>query len=550
MPATFLRTALSLPILFAIAAAAPVTVRAQDDAWQVFYDAGEGFLTTPDGAWLGEGTRSEWTDEGLRVLDETTAAGSGRLYHCNWGVAHGTEAQVLVRVRVDAASEAWGACVNVADGVVEEDVSFFPDKVILSYAGIEAPFPVGEGLHTYRIELKAPDIRVFADDALLLNGDGVFTHPVLTPGRNRVAFGASASTATSDSTWHSVAFRPRSDAPLAATPAGVAGLRITRGETVPIREGARFVSMFRFSSGALQAAGKRSTDGGKTWTDSPGPWVGACQLPDGEVISLDYRTHAAAEKGWFTSDLTRFDASGAPLPTLQARLYVPELVPFVDDDGSTRDGPWCDHAIIVLKDQSLLAANCGCFASDTTPVSSCPGQFKASKYRGFVTRSTDRGLTWEYLSTVTADATLGSEGCNEMDLIRTPEGDILCIYRTGGDRAHPSPLYQSRSKDEGKTWGPPERIADRGVWPNTCLMDDGVLVCTYGRPGNWLTFSLDSGRTWLGHFCFYEGGTTSYNSVEQVATGRILVMYDRQTFDRAGNPVDDVVGTFFEVQRR
>ncbi len=531
---------------------------AAEDPWQVFYDASVGFVTQPTGAWIGPGTSSEHTPEGLHIADESTEPNSARLYYYKWHLDRSRGATVEVRLRATQASAPWGACVNVADGVTEEDVSFFPDKVVLSYAGLEAAFPAGAGFHTYRIAFKAPDLRVWADDRLILDGTGKFTHPVIEPERNRVAFGASASSATSDSVWQWVRFQTDGAGPwqASADAPDVPGLEVTRGEAVLIQPGVSYVNMFRFASGILQVGGRRSTDGGKTWFDAPGPWVGACQLPEaaqqlpGEVIALDYRTHADAEPGWFKSALTRFDAQGRPLPTLQARLHVPELVPFVDDDGSVRDGPWCDHAIVVLRDGSLLAANCGCFAADTTPVTSYPREYKAHKYRGFVTRSTDRGLTWEYLSTVTSDPNLGTEGCNEMDLIRTPAGDLLCVYRTGGSAADPSPMYQSRCEDEGRTWGPPERVADRGVWPNLCLTQDGVLVCTYGRPGNWLTFSLDSGRTWVGHFCFDDARTTSYNSVEEVGPGRVLVVYDRQGYDKGGNPFGGAFGTFFDVRRR
>lgn len=523
---------------------------AAEPPWHVFYDGKSGFGVQPSGAWIGDGTRSQGTTDGLRIIDESTAANSGRLYYYRWDVKPAEGATVEARLKVLQASDAWGACVNVADGAAEEDVSFFPDRVRLSYAKIEAPFPAGDAFHTYRIVLKAPNIQIYVDGKLLLDGTGKFVHPVIEPERNRVAFGASASTATSDTIWESVRFQGgQVEKPQVAVPQ-VPGLQVRQEETVPIRSGASYTNMFRFASGMLQVDGRRSIDGGKTWTDASGPWVGSCQLTDGEVIGLDYRTHADKEQGWYVSDLTRFDGAGKPLPTLKARLHVPDLVPFVDDDGTVRDGPWCDHSVILLRDGSLLAANCGCFAADKAPVSSYPTGFKAYKYRGFVTRSTDRGLTWEYVSTVTADPNLGSEGCNEMDLIRAPNGDLLCVYRTGGSRDHPSPMYQSRSTDEGKTWGKPERVADRGVWPNICLTQDQVLVCTYGRPGNWLTFSLDSGRTWTGHFCFYDGPTTSYNSVEEVAPGRILVMYDQQSYDKHGNPAHGVVGTFFSVKRQ
>ena len=113
--------------------------------------------------------------------------------------------------------------------------------------------------------------------------------------------------------------------------------------------------------------------------------------------------------------------------------------------------------------------------------------------------------TWEYLATVAYDPEVGLESFCEADLLALPDGEILCFMRTGGSGGKHTPLYLSRSKDDGKSWSKPEPIADRGVWPNACRMKSGILACTYGRPDNWLCFSTDEGKTWTGHFCFTRG---------------------------------------------
>jgi hypothetical protein len=155
-----------------------------------------------------------------------------------------------------------------------------------------------------------------------------------------------------------------------------------------------------------------------------------------------------------------------------------------------------------------------------------------------------------YLSTVAYDPNVGLESFCEADLLVLPDGEILCFMRTGGSGGKYTPLYLSRSADDGRTWCTPQPIADRGVWPNACRMHNGVLVCTYGRPGNWLTFSLNEGRTWTGHFCFHAGPTTSYNSVEEIAPDVLLVVYDRRQLDPDGNLRPEVVGTTVSVRRR
>ena len=81
-------------------------------------------------------------------------------------------------------------------------------------------------------------------------------------------------------------------------------------------------------------------------------------------------------------------------------------------------------------------------------------------------------------------------------------------------------------------------------------MKNGVLVCTYGRPGNWLAFSLDDGRTWRGHFCLHDGPTTSYNSVEEVAPDTLLVVYDGHRLDENGNLTQAVMGMRVTVKRQ
>ena len=173
------------------------------------------------------------------------------------------------------------------------------------------------------------------------------------------------------------------------------------------------------------------------------------------------------------------------------------------------------------------------------------------KYRTFVMRSTDRGRTWDLLSTVAYNPEIGLESFCEADLLVMPAGEILCFMRTGGSGgAKFTPLYLSSSRDDGKTWSEPRPIADRGVWPNACRMADGTLVVTYGRPDNWLAFSLDNAETWTGHFSFHKGPSTSYNSVEEVSPGRLLVVYDQRGLAPDGNQRSGIVGTFFTVKRR
>ena len=80
------------------------------------------------------------------------------------------------------------------------------------------------------------------------------------------------------------------------------------------------------------------------------------------------------------------------------------------------------------------------------------------------------------------------------------------------------------------------------------------LICHGSCLLLWVTLSdgtlLADGKTWTGHFRFHRGASTSYNSVEEVSPGTLLVVYDRRALAPDGNNQAGIVGTFFTVKRR
>ncbi len=534
--------------VWAIAALATgIQAQAASD-WLTFYEDG---FKVPDGrAWNSPLTSSKRTPEGLRVVDLSTQKGSGRCFHLNWNVDPKQGAEVEVRLKTLSCSAMWGVVLVVADGEHEEGVTFFRDRVALcSDPKTAARFNCADAFHTYRVVFKAPDIQVYADGRLLIDGKGKFTRPA--PGkRNRLTFGAASSAAMGESIWRFVRCRGARISRLRAQKPDVPGLDVSKGATQVIWPGRRYMSMFKFNNGDICVGGKRSSDGGKTWRRATGFTVGAYQFPDGEVVDLGFMSRRTKRPGYFGVDLWRSTDAGKTKRKEIALLHIPDATGSVNDQGRPVPGAACDHAIIRLSDGSLLASCYGQFKTDKVLCPAFPPAWKFYKYRSFVIRSTDRGKTWAYWATVAYDPTIGVESFCEPDLLRLPDGDILCFMRTGGARGQHSPMYLSRSSDDGRTWSKPRPIADRGVWPNACRMSNGVLVVAYGRPGNWLAFSLDNGRTWVGHFCFYGGGTTSYNTVEEVAPGKLLVVYDRRGLNDDGEFSMEEVGTYFTVKRR
>jgi hypothetical protein len=219
----------------------------------------------------------------------------------------------------------------------------------------------------------------------------------------------------------------------------------------------------------------------------------------------------------------------------------------------------------------------GNYEGDTVLCGGYPPAMNQRKYRTVVVFSEDQGRTWGDPILVAYDTMLGrgipedheqvglsiplslvgptaivpaitQEGFRESDLTLAPNGDLICVMRTGGRNEaaatlFPTPLYYSRSSDGGRSWSPPVQIADRGVCPNLVTMSNGIIVCTYSRPGNWLIFSDDNGHTWKGAFEF--GITRAYNYILEVAPDTIQVFHEVDEVEERM-----VRATFFTVRKR
>jgi hypothetical protein len=204
------------------------------------------------------------------------------------------------------------------------------------------------------------------------------------------------------------------------------------------------------------------------------------------------------------------------------------------------------HAgMVELADESLLSYSYGHWAGIDgfiVPWPPSPGATGAPKERTFVMRSTDRGLTFNYLSTVAFDSSNNThdcvvesdpkgsnppcavnEGFDEGFLSAIPYAGgikLQMMMRSGGSQATAAvngstatgvihgPMYRAFSMDSGLTWSIAQAVSDRGVTPVTA-MAGSVHVVGYGRPADWLMFSSDSGVSY-DHWCYHDGKASGH----------------------------------------
>lgn len=186
---------------------------------------------------------------------------------------------------------------------------------------------------------------------------------------------------------------------------------------------------------------------------------------------------------------------------------------------------------------------------------------------GYITlafRSTDGGKTFERLSIVATerDAPWGNDGPCEPGIALMPDGDLLCLMRTGDTRNQGKydaalPMLEARSSDGGRTWKY-RKSSVPGVMPKLLVMHDNTVVLATGRPGNTLFFSRNAGRSWSHEVAVTRANllTSGYLDVWEVEPGRLLA-----TFDIYNSPleaiwlweptyVNGMLGMFIDVATR
>lgn len=544
---------LPLSLFLSVAAAAD-----GEPKWLSLFDGKSPPTVAPLGQLPLEKNAATFQDGVLHLVDGSTAPGSTLLYQAHWNADPEGAAECEGELKLIAASAGpCGMCLDVANGVHEESLSFYPDRIVLGTAGLSYSMDTTGDFHTYRVRIAGNDIRVFVDGKLAIDGTGKFTQAVQNA-RNVCEFGAGSSAATGEAVWRRMRCQYRALAESEIVIPEMPNLDVRLGKTVLIQAESFGPSVCQFADGRIAVSGRWSTDGGHTWQNGPlSPDKANLELDGGEVLSLGYATAKRAD-GKYTLPQRR-SLDGWKTETAETGVFdIPRAVPCGGDDGGSNPGFLLEHSLLRLKGGRLMATMYGTYADDQTPAADppYPASFHFKKYRVIVVFSSDKGKTWGDPVTVAsaADLKASQEGPCEAGLARAANGEILCVMRSGGyPGAPPTPCYLSHSRDEGQTWSPPQPILPLGVLPGLCVMQSGIVVCVTGRPGNWLVFSHDDGHTWQGGFCFSQGSwpsTSSYDAVVETAPDTLLAIYDREVVTDQGTLRREIVGTFFTVRRK
>jgi len=251
----------------------------------------------------------------------------------------------------------------------------------------------------------------------------------------------------------------------------------------------------------------RSKDGGKTWgqkqvitgiKDLDEREGCGIQLKDGTIIVGVFYNALYNKDGTYDWDnrIKRTNdpkqrSLGAHIITSKDNGYTWSQANFID----TRDMPFTNiegptDAPIEMPDGSIVMGIIGY---------SLGGD--AKNHASVMIRSTDKGKSWKYLSTIASDPGGKLGGFMEPGIVRTKSGRIVAGLR---NHAPDNAIWMTYSDDDGKTWAPAWKTEMIGHPVDLIQLSDGRLLASYGiRPGIHTIpggiracFSSDNGKTW------------------------------------------------------
>ena len=533
-------------------------------AWDAQYTARALPQKSGWGANEGANTTAEIVDGALRIVDAGTAKGELHCYSTGWGIDPARGGIVEARVKGVSCSGRAGMGILIADGVHEEFLHFYPDRIELGNCGLTYALDTTTAFHTYRVTLLGEDIRVDVDGKTVLDGAGKFATPAHkataeSPGRLILLFGSLSSAATGEAHWEWVRYSIRR--PQVTRVPGAEDVVIYKQPDiyacfpglVPMENGDLVTSFgTRVHRSHIDSTGggarRISHDGGRTWEEFTGEIVDPmCRAADGSLA-------AAGATGWKhvpAAQRADLEARGVEIHTVPTKAdTIAHAANGAFFRRSTDGGKSWQRAEIAVPQHALLMAYNRAAALRTRKgvrLVAVYGRLKRTDPgETFVLRSEDDGKTWEFLPL--ARDPEGKLYFNETALVENTEGEIIAMIRSeppaGGT------LYQSVSRDAGKTWSAPVKTEIWGYPAHLLLLRDGRLLCSYGyrrdAMGVRAVLSRDGGKTWdtRGEMVIRGDGVGSgsdlgYPLTTQLADGTLFTLY----YITNGDGITHVAGT-------
>lgn len=201
----------------------------------------------------------------------------------------------------------------------------------------------------------------------------------------------------------------------------------------------------------------------------------------------------------------------------EVRYDVSGQLGFRCGNEGTLSRTWFEHAPIRHNGElSYVDYRVNCLGSDGTAPDGCSCLLMVSR---------DNGRSFQKRSV------LASGHVYEPMLAETGAGELVCVIR-GADQEQ-RPMLITHSRDHGWNWEEPRPLFDYGVFPNLVRLGNGVLLLAFGRPGVWVSASLDGGgRHWTGPTPVIDGdarglmaATCGYTNLLPLGDDEALLVY-------------------------
>ena len=488
----------------------------------------------------------------FRFVDAGSKRGDLLTFPRYWCANPKDGAACRASVKVVRCTGLMGVMLRVSDGVHEDTLSLYEDRIELYRAGLKHVMATTDTFHEYRVAIRGTDMWVSVDGKQVIAGKGAFAYPA-REGMNRFTFGSWGSPAQSESLWQWVAWTDGLEAARRTAPviAGAVHVVIYRKEGVyapfprlrrdpqtgqPYVLFPKTAKRMHHEAPETKRGRMTSRDGGRTWKDVenlPAGTVGlrpsgTVRTKDGSLIRIrhNWRLWFPPERRGEFEGKYRISIPGPYKPgwfSIMSGGYVQRS----DDAGKT----WRKTPIPALDTYESCSSPWSC-----TPLRD------GRLVRAFRVRTgpddagdvcaafTGDGRTAETVR-VMGDPDEKLRFSEESVVHETSRGAIWILARVDGGDDH---LWQGVSHDGGRTWHA-RKTGVRGHPPSgLVVLRDGRLVLTYGyrHPpyGIRAVISNDEGLTWdTDHVIVLRndgaGYDLGYPRSMQLEDGTILTVY-------------------------